>query len=150
MARYSASKGGSLQPGCPAMTSPILAGLRVLVVEDEFMIAMLIEQTLADNDCVVVGSCSNVSDALQLAQSGSFDLAVLDVNLRGEKVYPVAEMLERRGIPFVLLSGYGKEAVPPGHPDWRACSKPFTSSTLVEILTLQIGGRRHEVEPLLL
>lgn len=132
------------------MTSSILAGLRVLVVEDEFLIAMLIEQTLADNDCVVVGPCGNVSDALQLAQLGSFDLAVLDVNLRGEKVYPVAEMLDRRGIPFVLLSGYGKEAIPPTHPAWRACSKPFTSRTLVEILTLQVGCRRRGAEPVLL
>ena len=134
------------------MTPPALAGLRVLVVEDEFMIAMLIEETLADQDCVVVGPFTNLPDALQAAAATALDGAILDVNLRGEKVYPVAELLDRRGIPFVLLSGYGTDAIPSDRPGWRACSKPFSPGELIEMLAEQIGrglaggGRRPGVE----
>ena len=123
------------------MTPPALAGLRVLVVEDEFMIAMLIEETLADQDCVVVGPFTNLADALQAAAATALDGAILDVNLRGEKVYPVAELLDRRRIPFVLLSGYGTDAIPPNRPGWRACSKPFSPAELIAMLTEQIRGR---------
>ncbi len=120
------------------MTNSFLAGLRVLVVEDEFMIAMLIEETLVDRDCVVVGPFTNVPDALQAAEHTTLDGAVLDVNLRGEKVYPVAEMLASRGIPFLLLSGYGNDAIPANRPTWRACSKPFSPADLIGMLAEQI------------
>jgi DNA-binding response OmpR family regulator len=111
-----------------------LAGLRVLVVEDEMLISMLIEDVLADQHCVVVGPFNRVPDALQAAQSQPLDLAVLDVNIAGTKVYPIAEQLDVRGIPFLLLSGYGKSAVPVDHPTWRACVKPFKTDELIAIL----------------
>lgn len=111
----------------------------MLVVEDEFMIGMLIEETLADKGCVVVGPFTNVSDALQAAATCILDGAILDVNLRGEKVYPVAELLDSRGIPFVLLSGYGADAIPADRPTWRACGKPFGPGELIEMLTEQIA-----------
>jgi DNA-binding response OmpR family regulator len=127
------------------MTRSILAGLRVLVVEDEFMIAMLIEETLIDHDCIVVGPFTNLMDAVEAAQHEIIDLAVLDVNLRGEKVYPVAELLDQRGIPFLILSGYGKDAIPGNRPGWHACSKPFSPADLIRMLTaemrLKIDGR---------
>ena len=115
-----------------------LAGLRVLVVEDEFMIAVLIEETLADQLCTVVGPFNNVADALAAARRGDFDAALLDVNVRGEEIYPVAEYLAERSVPFLLLSGYGADAIPAAHPDWQACGKPFTASGLTSKLAAQI------------
>lgn len=116
------------------MNSPCLSGRRVLVVEDEMLVAMLIEEVLADLGCQVVGPFCNLRDALKAAREQVFDMAVLDVNLRGERVYPVAEVLETRRIPFVLLSGYGQDAVPAAHPGWRACSKPFHATDLTRAL----------------
>ncbi|MGH7210386.1 MAG: response regulator [Acetobacteraceae bacterium] len=121
-----------------------LAGRRVMIVEDELLIAMLIEDTLAEQACVIVGPFAGVNDALEAARAETLDLAVLDVNLRGEKVYPVAEVLAARGVPFVLLSGYGKDAIPHDHPQWRTCTKPFDPRDLVAILAEQIGPERND------
>jgi DNA-binding response OmpR family regulator len=108
-----------------------LAGQHVMVVEDELLIAMLIEDTLLDQGCIVVGPFTSVDEATLAAQTTQVDLALLDVNLRGEKVYPVAELLAARGTPFLLLSGYGNDAVPMERPDWQAVSKPFVVTELV-------------------
>jgi DNA-binding response OmpR family regulator len=116
-----------------------LAGRRVLVVEDELLVAMLIEDALADHDCVIVGPYARLQDALRAVRTESIDLAVLDVNLSGEEAYPVAELLAERGIPFLLLSGYGTGAIPANHPDWQACSKPFQAEELVDMLMKQLS-----------
>jgi hypothetical protein len=68
------------------------------------------------------------------------DVAVLDVNLRGEKIYPVTKILSERKIPFLLLSGYGADAIPPDQPSWRACAKPFTPDELTRMLAEQLQG----------
>ena len=109
---------------------PELIGKRVLVVEDEMLVAMLVEDTLQELGCEVVGPVPSVSKALNATRTEVFDVALLDVNLAGQKVYPVAEALEERGIPFVLLSGYGQYAIPAGRTHWRVCSKPFTLNAL--------------------
>jgi DNA-binding NtrC family response regulator len=75
---------------------------------------------------------------LTAAATETVDLAVLDVNFAGEKVYPLAEFLAERGIPFVLLSGYGRDAVPANHPEWQACNKPFQPDELVDMLSRQV------------
>jgi CheY-like chemotaxis protein len=85
----------------------MLAGLRILVVEDDAMLAMALELTLSDLGCEVVGLASNLADAVPLAREAAIDGAVLDVNLAGEKVYPVADILAARNIPFVFATGYG-------------------------------------------
>src|SRR5271166_5040340 len=118
-----------------------LAGLRVLVVEDEMLVSLLIEDVLADQHCVIVGPFDGVAGALQAALTASFDLALLDVNIAGAKVYPVADVLSERGIPFLLLSGYGQAAVPREHPEWRVCSKPFKPAVLVSMLAGMASGR---------
>jgi two-component SAPR family response regulator len=115
-----------------------LAGLRVLVVEDEMLVSLLVEEVLEDEHCVIVGPCSRVSDALELARTETIDLAVLDVNISGVKVYPVAESLSERGIPFLLLSGYGESGIPANHPEWRVCGKPFRVDDLVSMLIEQV------------
>lgn len=111
-----------------------LAGLRVLVVEDEMLISLLVEDVLTDQECIIVGPFSEVATALAAARSEAVDLAVLDVNVKGVKVYPVAEALERRGVPFLFLSGYGETAIPAEHPGWVVCPKPFNEQALVAML----------------
>jgi two-component SAPR family response regulator len=106
------------------------AGCRVLVVEDETLIAVLIEQTLEAMHCEVVGPAAKLETALQLVLDEGFDIAILDVTVRGGKVYPVAELLLARGIPFVLASGYGDWALPKALRDQRRLLKPFTSAML--------------------
>ncbi len=112
-----------------------LAGAKVLVVEDELLVAMLIEETLVDHGCKVIGPFTTLGTALAAARDAQADLALLDVNLRGERVYPVAELLEGRRIPFLLLSGYGHEAVPAEHPLWVSCSKPFLPTELLRAMS---------------
>lgn len=116
------------------MATSTLAGRRVLLVEDELMVAMLVETALEDESCIIVGPYGGLSEALLAAQSETLDLAVLDINLAGEMVFPVAEMLASRGVPFLLLSGYGALALPKEHEDWPICAKPFRLNELVAVL----------------
>ena len=118
----------------PAAIAGPFHGSRVMVVEDELLVAMLVEETLVEHGCEIVGPFSTVETALAAARDVTADMAVLDVNLRGKRVYPVAELLEARGIPFVLMSGYGRDGVPPEHAHWVACSKPFLPGDLMAAL----------------
>lgn len=119
-----------------------LSGLKVLVAEDEMLISMMIEDMLLDSGCIVVGPFADVPSALKAARTEAFDAAVLDVNLNGVMIYPVAEAVAARAIPFVLMSGYGQDAVPSSHPEWRACGKPLTSDHLLTALAAQIEKHR--------
>jgi CheY-like chemotaxis protein len=114
-----------------------LAGLRVLVVEDEMLVSLLIEDLLEEQKCVVVGPYNRVAGALEALATASIDLAILDVNVAGTKAYPIAEALWQRGIPFLLLSGYGDAAVPEDRPGWRVCAKPFNTDILISMLVQQ-------------
>jgi CheY-like chemotaxis protein len=125
------------------VSQPALIGKRVLIVEDEMLVALLIEELLADLGCSTLGPCGSLGKALEAAQTGTFDLAVLDVNLGGEMVYPVAEALAERHIPFLFLSGYGDEAVPPGHAEWKVCAKPFKADYLAEMLSAVVEAQIH-------
>jgi DNA-binding response OmpR family regulator len=115
-----------------------LAGMRVLVVEDEMLVALLVEDYLKEHGCVVVGPASTIAEALRIASSQPLHAAVMDVNVAGEKAYPVAEMLDRLGIPFLFVSGYGQSAVPDDRPAWRVCAKPFKGEDMVRMLATQI------------
>lgn len=125
------------------MTEATLAGRRVLLVEDEVLVAMLVEAALEDEHCVVVGPYGEVREALEAARGGDLDLAVLDINLAGELVFPVAEELEVRGVPFLLLSGYGRVGVPANRRHWPVCAKPFSLQELVGML----GGLLADAKP---
>ena len=83
-----------------------LAGLRILIVEDEFLLAMELEMLLQRHGCLVVGPVSSVGRALALLETEPPDVAVLDVNLKGERATPIAAALQAREVPFVLLTGY--------------------------------------------
>jgi two-component SAPR family response regulator len=127
-------------------TPQTLAGKRVLIVEDEALVAFMLECFLAEVGCIPVGPCNSVAKALEAVWTEAFDLAVLDVNLNGEMVYPVAYALAERHIPFLFVSGYGKSAIPPGRNDWKVCVKPFTIDDLAAMLVAVIAGCEHPIE----
>jgi DNA-binding response OmpR family regulator len=109
-----------------------------LVVEDESLIAMLVEETLIDAGMTVVGPVARVGKALDIAIKTELAGAVLDVNIAGEVVYPVADALEARGIPFLFLTGYGARAVRPDLRNHPILHKPFLPEqmrAIVESLT---------------
>jgi len=114
-------------------TGQSMAGLRVLVVEDESIIAMLLENMLTAMDCKTVGPVAKLDKAVEMAEREALDVAILDVSLQGQEVYPVADALAARGIPFVFATGYGKAALHPPYSDRPALQKPFRLDDLVEV-----------------
>lgn len=112
-----------------------LQGRRVLVIEDESLVAMLLETILEDMGCTVVGPESNIDDGLIAATTeASLDAALLDVNVAGREVFPVAEALRARGVPFVFSTGYGEAGLP---EHWRGnptIQKPFTEGAIRDAL----------------
>lgn len=122
-----------------------LSGLRVLVVEDDMMIAVIIEESLHELGCVVVGPAAKLDVALRLANDEAFDAAILDVTIRGGKVFPVAERLRERGIPFALASGYGDWALPDSLRGQSRLKKPFTIEELQE--QMQALSRERAATP---
>lgn len=116
------------------MNYPELSGRRVLVVEDELMVALLVEDMLIRAGCIVVGPFARVAEALAAASTEAIDVALLDIHLAGEKVFPVAHALERRVIPFLFVTGYGQSALPRDRPDWEACAKPFQPNEVLRRL----------------
>ena len=120
--------------------SEALAGRRILVVEDESLVAMLLETILEDMGCTAVGPAATVDDGLALATDGErLDAALLDVNVGGRQVFPVAEALHRSGVPFVFSTGYGEGGLPDqwrGHP---TIQKPFTEAAVRDALMKAMG-----------
>ena len=117
-----------------------LQGLRVLVVEDEMMVSMLLEEMLGAQGCEVVGPVARLGKAIDLASTETVDVALLDFNIDGKQVYPVADILINRGIPFAFVSGYGVD-----HPDGRyrgrpSLQKPFLSADLEKLVTLLLSS----------
>jgi DNA-binding response OmpR family regulator len=112
------------------MTDDGTVGYRILVVEDETLIAMEIATALEDLGCEVIGPASTLETALQLARETMPDAAILDITVRGGKTYPVANELLGRDIPFVLASGYGDWALPEALRDHPRLMKPFTTGEL--------------------
>ncbi|CAO3357718.1 response regulator [Azospirillum melinis] len=120
-----------------------LAGLRVLVAEDRGLIATKILHTLRLADCVPIGPASTLAAAVMLLQSedAELDAAVLDIDLRGQPVYPLAETLRERGIPILFVTGYCQSAIP---GEWRTVhriEKPFEPATLIASLEEACSGR---------
>ncbi len=107
---------------------------KVLVVEDEIMIRMLLEDMLSDLGYTVAGAVGRIDEAVKLAKGGEFDLAILDVNLNGQTVSPVAEILAERGLPFVFATGYGERGLPERFRDRPTVQKPFEQEMLSRVL----------------
>ena len=110
-----------------------LAGLRVFVLEDEPIVAMMVEDMLFELQCDVIGPASSLSDAHAAIASEAFDVALLDVNINGDRSDPIAEALRDRGTPYVFATGYGASGVQPDG-DAMILQKPFTLAQLREAL----------------
>jgi CheY-like chemotaxis protein len=111
-----------------------LAGLRVLVVEDEMMVSMLIEDMLTDLGCTVVGPASRLDEAIDLATTTEIDCAVLDVNLGGQPIFPLADLLRERGRPFAFATGYGDAGLRDVDKGTPVLQKPFREGDLARVL----------------
>lgn len=119
-----------------------LVGTRVLVVEDEFLLADLICETLSDNGAEIVGPVGTLEEALATIESEAFDIAVLDVNLRGRSVYPLAAALHKRDTPFLFVSGYKNLNDLQAHfPDAPTLEKPTDLGVLQQAVMTLLGSR---------
>jgi CheY-like chemotaxis protein len=116
------------------------AAKRVLVVEDEIMIRMLLEGMLADLGHSVAAEAGDINQAVNLAKQGDFDLAVLDVNLNGNPVTPVVEILTERGVPFIFASGYGQRGLPDAYRAAPMLQKPFQVDALEQAIQAVAGN----------
>ena len=112
----------------------VLAAKRILVVEDTFLIALMVSEALDGAGALVVGPVQTLREGLALAQAEPLDAAVLDINLRGEFSDPIAAALQQRGIPFVVATGYGEQhaLTTVGAPVLR---KPYTGEQLLEVVS---------------
>lgn len=117
-----------------------LAGARVLLVEDEALISMLVAECLEQLGCKVVGTAARLDEAVQKARALPMDLAVLDINLAGKLSYPVADILSSRGIPFVFATGYGADGLPDALRGVPVVSKPFRRTQLGDALKEAMSG----------
>ena len=112
----------------------LLAGRRVLVVEDEMMILMMIEGMLEDLGCASVTAAATIDQAIALIDAEAFDVAMLDLNLDGQRTYPVADRLAARGVPFFFSTGYSDHGLKEGYGDRPVLKKPFQHAELAETL----------------
>ena len=111
----------------------------VLIVEDEPLIAMMLEDFLDSLGHRVAGTCDTVSEALARVGEGGFDVAIIDVNLNGERVWPVADRLAAQGVPYILATGGHIEPPPPRHAGVPVLSKPFTLDAIEPALEEACG-----------
>jgi DNA-binding response OmpR family regulator len=108
---------------------------RVFVVEDEYLIRMLLEDMLAELGYGVAAAVGTIAEAGKFAADGEFSAAILDVNLDGEEVYPVADILAKRSMPFIFVTGYGEQSLPERYRDRPALQKPFQADQLERTLS---------------
>lgn len=118
-----------------------VAGKRVLIVEDELLVALSLEDTLRSLGCDVVGPVATLPEAMLMAEEVEADIAILDVNLRGEQVFPAAEILARRAIPLIFCSGFvGAAPLPPCFAGALQVPKPYTDRVIAGALR-DVAGR---------
>lgn len=117
------------------------AGKRVLVVEDELMIRMLLQDMLADLGHILAGEAGRIDEAVALARQGEFDVAILDVNLNGQPISPVVEVLLERRLPFVFATGYGARGVPERYRTTPTLQKPFQADALAKAIDDAVPSR---------
>jgi CheY-like chemotaxis protein len=117
-------------------------GKRVLVVEDELMIRMLLEDMLGELGYTIAAEAARLDEALDAAKNGQFDLAILDVNLNGQTIVPVAEALAARGTPFVFATGYGERGLPDAYRDRPTLKKPFQMDGLSKTIAIALAAKR--------
>jgi len=112
----------------------------ILIVEDEPLIAMMLEDFLSELGHQIVATCDNVADALKHVEAGGFDVAIIDVSLLDGQVWPVADRLAAKGMPFVLATGGHVEPPPAAHAGAPVLSKPFTIDAIEPAIEEAIGA----------
>ena len=116
-----------------------LRGRRILVIEDSPVLAPFTADVLADLGCDVVGPAPNMAVAREMVDEGGFDAALMDVHIRGERVFPLCELLAAKGVPFVLTSGYADWGIPEKWDDRPRLQKPYTIEQVEEALGSLFG-----------
>ncbi len=119
---------------------------RVLVVEDEAVIAMLVEDMVSDFGSEVVGPVATITEALRLARDAELDAAILDVNVGGAVIFPVADTLQERGVPVIFATGYGSGTMPQRFSASPTLPKPFAYETLAAALRAVLANRPCHTE----
>lgn len=114
--------------------TPVLSGRRILVVEDSPVVGPFTVDILADLGCDVFGPAPNMASARKIIDEGVFDAALMDIHIRGERVFPLCEMLEALKVPFVFTSGYADWTMPDKWKDRPRLQKPYTVGQVEEVL----------------
>lgn len=122
---------------------PTLHGRRVLVVEDEYLLATEVASALSRQGAVVLGPVPTVAQARKvLASSGYPDVALLDVNLGGELVWPLADLLQAAHVPIVLATGYDEDVISPPYDQVPRCEKPTSLAEVLQTICKVLAGHR--------
>ena len=127
------SQDSSTRQSDGAMTGG-LDGRRILIVEDSPVVGPFTADLLEDIGCKVIGPAPNMAAARELIDAADFDAALMDIHIRGERVFPLCEALEAKGVPFILTSGYADWAMPDQWRDRPRLQKPYTLEQVVEEL----------------
>lgn len=127
----------------------VLPGKTVLIVEDEMLNALAVKDMLSNLGCSVTGLAVNLTQALDLAQNGVFDIALLDIDLDGESAYPVAQALAARSIPFLFTTGIG-DAGPLWSRDYLRIMKPFSETALERMMAATLAAAPAAQQPAVL
>jgi CheY-like chemotaxis protein len=122
------------------MTTARSRGGSVFLVEDEVMIRMMVADMLEELGYSVAAEAGEISEAMKLAQSADFDLAILDVNVNGKMISPVADLIKARQRPFIFATGYGSSGLPEEYRDRPALQKPFQIETLAKAIATVLTG----------
>jgi CheY-like chemotaxis protein len=128
-----------------SMMSCTLADRRVLLVEDDYVVAQQMAHELGEVGAQIVGPVPTPDAALELAREQQLDAAVLDIHLRGGTVYPVADLLVSKGVPFLFATGYDRRTIPENYAEIRVYEKAAQASTLAEALSLELGPKRQSI-----
>ena len=116
----------------------------MLVVEDEFLVSLLLEEELRSLGCTIVGPFKRLAEATAASRREVFDLAILDINLDGEMVYPLADDLAACNVPFVFVSGYNSPSLPEQFSGRPCVAKPYETFTLASEVTRLLAARDEE------
>jgi DNA-binding response OmpR family regulator len=126
-------------PQNPPPNLPSLRGRRILVVEDEMLVSMMLEDLLGEQGCEIVGPAARLGRAVTLASTDLIDAAILDLNIDGQEVYPVAKILADRGIPFAFVTGYSAGSLNKIYRDQPALQKPCSVTALAEVIRAMLN-----------
>jgi CheY-like chemotaxis protein len=128
------SRVSSIKTRRPAAAKADLTGRRILVVEDSPVVGPFTADLLDELGCEVVGPAPNMAAARELVEAGEFDAALMDIHIRGERVFPLCEILESGGVPFVFTSGYADRNMPEKWEDRPRVQKPYTLDQIEKAL----------------